>query len=105
MSPTIDHGAIVAELWRAVWTLLTSEWPDAEGRLAHLPHAGKVARLEASAARRGARVLRGELALPEFVARLREFSQAAHDALARQERAHAAEPSHERIRHGHDRHA
>lgn len=75
----------VSSLWSAAWTLLCASFPDAESRLARLPHAGKVARLEASAARRGARVVRGELPLSDFVARLREWENAAADALARQD--------------------
>jgi hypothetical protein len=77
----------IAALWAAAWTLLCASFPDAEGRLTQLPHAGKVARLEASAARRGARVMRGELALSEFASRLREWSTAAADALTKQDHA------------------
>ena len=77
----------IAALWAAAWTLLCASFPDAEGRLAQLPHAGKVARLEASAARRGARVIRGEIALSEFASRLREWSTSAADALTKQDHA------------------
>jgi hypothetical protein len=77
----------IAALWAAAWTLLCASFPDAEGRLAQLPHAGKVARLEASAARRGARVIRGEIALSEFASRLREWSTSAADALTKQDQA------------------
>lgn len=82
-----DLQSQVAGLWAAAWTLLCASFPDAESRLAQLPHAGKVAKLEASAARRGSRVVRGELALPEFVARLREWENAAADALTKQDHA------------------
>ena len=82
----------VASLWAAAWTLLCASFPDAEARLAQLPHAGKVARLEASAARRAARVVRGELALSAFASRLREWETTAAAALAKlnpREEAHA----------------
>lgn len=75
----------VASLWAEAWVSICASFPDAETRLAQLPHAGKVARLEASAARRGARVVRGDLALAEFVASLREWKNAAADALAAQD--------------------
>jgi hypothetical protein len=65
--------------------LLCASFPDAESRLAKLPHAGKVAKLEQSAARRGARVVRGEIAISDFVARLREWENAAADALTKQD--------------------
>jgi hypothetical protein len=67
--------------------MLTAEFPDAEERLAALPRHGKVARLEASAARRGGRAVRGEGPLAAFVARLREWQTAAADQLTKQDQA------------------
>lgn len=88
MTAAVQPGATataVSGLWASAWTMLCASFPDAESRLAALPRAGKVARLEASAARRGARVVRGELALSEFATRLREWLDAAADALTKQD--------------------
>jgi len=83
----MDVADKVRELYAAAWLWLACCHQDAEARLAALPKAGKVARLEASAARRGARVIRGELGLAAFAARLREWETAAADALAAQDHA------------------
>ena len=72
----------VRGLWSGAWLWLAACHPDAEARLAALPKSGKVARLEASAGRRAARTVRGELPLSAFALRLREWTNAAADALA-----------------------
>jgi len=84
-TPTPNAADKVKTLWSGAWFWLACCHPDAEARLASLPKAGKVARLEASAARRAARVVKGELDLPTFAARLREWETAAAVALAKTE--------------------
>jgi len=81
-TPTGTPADKVRELYAGAWFWLACCFPDAEARLASLPKAGKVARLEASAARRAARVVKGELALPAFALRLREWEEAAAETLA-----------------------
>jgi hypothetical protein len=75
----------VAELWAAAWERILGEHPDIEACLASLPPA--VQRLEASAARWAARVVRGEADAIELEAKLQEFSDAVIAALASQDHA------------------
>jgi len=81
-TPTPNAADKVKTLWSGAWFSLACCHPDAEARLASMPKAGKVARLEASAARRAARVVKGELALTAFALRLREWEEAAAETLA-----------------------
>ncbi len=83
-----NEGAVadkVRELYAGAWFWLACCYPGAGARLAALPKSGKVAKLEASAARRAARVVRGELALAAFASRLREWETAAATALTNAE--------------------
>lgn len=73
----------VRELYAGAWFWLACCYPDAEARLAALPKSGKVAKLEASAARRAARAVRGEGTLAGFASRLREWETTAAATLAK----------------------
>jgi len=73
----------VAGAWAATWSRLAAAHGDLEGRLASLPRAGVVARLEASAGRQAGRAVRGgEAELEEFKARLARWEAAVANALA-----------------------
>jgi len=78
----------VAALWSAAWSRLVSTYPDLEARLAELPRAGVVARLESSAGRQAGRAVRGgETELAEFRSRLAKWEAAVVNALAEQDHA------------------
>ena len=65
----------VSALWRASWAALQAVYPDLSARLVQLEHGRPtrhraLARLEASAARRGARCLRGTASPAELLMKL-----------------------------------
>jgi hypothetical protein len=79
-SASVHVAAAVKAAWSAAWDRLRAECPDVEDRLASLPAA--VHRLEASAGRWGARVLRGEADLLECEAKIADWADAVLGALA-----------------------
>jgi hypothetical protein len=77
----------VQGLWSSAWSVLQAERPDLEGDLAALERAlparhRSLARLEASAAREAARVLRGQGSQDELAKRLQVWVDGVLEALA-----------------------
>jgi hypothetical protein len=81
---TSAEGGIAA-LWREAWNRIRAEHDDFEARFASLPSA--VSRLEASAARWAARVLRGQADAIEAEAKIADWADAVIAALAVQDHA------------------